>query len=361
MSEDTAQPEFRLHFEGEATRGHRVPAAALVKVVQALQKSIQWLAFAYEGQGESPGQRQRLRLSYEMERKYAVTFGLPEDGGYVLPYRIGDTAHQLIPPDDVKTVTHKYETVLQAVQVGDLLTFRREVTDANIRRKFTEELNAMQPPARTGLVVSIEDVRRRKILDGNTVSGKLLPLLVESPQRFIQPLIQPRVITGRLDALDFEARTLRLKLPTARILSATYGDYSEPILLENARGWIQVRGEVTLNEDGTPYALHNISDIIEVDTSPIVVASLRFDQQSLPASQPLEFAVTFDPAEGTYTATGPFHVVVSAETRAELEATLDEELALLWEEYAVSEEPMSEDAIILRDQLVEAFGRNDAT
>jgi hypothetical protein len=354
MPEEAARPEFRLHFEGEATRGHRVPAAALVKVVQALQRSIQLLAFAYEGEG--PWQKQRLRASHEMERKYAVIFGLPEDGGYVLPYRIGSPAEELFETGDINLVTQKYEAVLQAVQSGDQLAFRRTVTDANIRRRLINEFKAMQPSPRTGLIVSIEDSRKQKILDGRTVSEKLAPLLAEPAAR---PIL-PRIVTGRLDALEFQTRTLRLKLPTERILSGTYGDDFEPILLENPREWIQVRGEVTLNEDGSLHALDNITEIIEVDDSAITVAALKFGQRIYPAIRPLEFAVTFDPLEGVYTATGDFHMMVSAETRAELEAAVDDALAFLWNEYTLSEEPLSEDAVLLRDQLIEVFGRADA-
>jgi hypothetical protein len=35
-------------------------------------------------------------------------------------------------------------------------------------------------------------------------------------------------------------------------------------------------------------------------------------------------------------------------------------LAFLWSEYGASEEPLSEDAVLLRDQLIEVFGRADA-
>jgi hypothetical protein len=357
MPEDVAQPEFRLHFEGEATQGHQVPAAALVKVVQALQRSIQLLAFAYEGQGEGQGPKQRLRASHEIERKYAVIFSLPEEGGYALPYRIGGTAEELFTGDDVKIVAQKFQTTLRAVQAGDPLAFRRAVTDANIRRKLINELKAMQPPPRTGLIVSIEDARRQKILDGRTVvSENLISLLAEPAAR----TVLPRLVTGRLDALEFQTRTLRLRLPTERVVTGTYSDDFEPILRENPREWIQVRGEVTLNEDGTIHALDNITEILEVDDSPIIVAALSFDNRIISAVHPIKFDVTFDPLGGDYTATGDFHMMVSAETRVELEAAVDDALAFLWNEYVVSDDPLSEDARLLRDQLVEVFGRADA-
>jgi hypothetical protein len=171
-----------------------------------------------------------------------------------------------------------------------------------------------------------------------------------------EQFIQPRLVTGRLDALDFQARSLRLKLPNERVLSGTYGDDVEPILLEHPREWIQVRGEATLAEDGTLRALDNITEIIEVDVSPIAVIALNFDQRRYLAARPLEFYVSFDPMEGIYAVTGDFHMMVSAETRAELKVALDDALAFLWREYVMSDpQTLSGDALLLREQLKSAF------
>jgi hypothetical protein len=69
-------PEFHLHFEGEnaLVRAHKVPATALIQAVQALQRVVHLLAVNYEG-GEI---KQRLRVSRQMERKYAVVCGVPQ-------------------------------------------------------------------------------------------------------------------------------------------------------------------------------------------------------------------------------------------------------------------------------------------
>jgi hypothetical protein len=174
-----------------------------------------------------------------------------------------------------------------------------------------------------------------------------------------EELIEPRLVTGRLDALDFQARTLRLKLPDERVLSGTYGDHFEPILLEHPREWIQVRGKATLAEDGTLLNLDDITEIIEIDESPIVVTAFRFGQRRYSAIRPLEFPVTFSPMEGIYTAAGDFHMMVSAETRPELEDAVDNALAFLWREYVVSDpQLLSGDAQSLREQLKSAFTGN---
>lgn len=353
MSTDIAPPEFHLHFEGEATRGHTIPAAALVQTIQALQRSVQLLAMAYEGQEL----KQRLRVSHNMERKYAVIFGVPKDGGYDLSYHIGDTALQLFDPQDIQQVTDQHRAVLVAVQTGNNPALRRILPSAHIRRQVVNELKKLQPRSRTGLVVSIEDYRGEKLLDGRTASEKLAPMLAEPTSA-----LHPCLVAGRLDALEFPTRTLRMRLPNGRSLSGVYGEDYEPVLLENPREWIQVRGEAVLDEDGKLKAINNITDIIEVDASPVTIDVLTVDGRTYNARKDVSFEVEFEPEDGVYTATGDFHMIVAADTRAELESSVNEALAFFWREYVdAAPDTMTADALDLRARLTAAFsGVGDA-
>jgi hypothetical protein len=94
----------------------------------------------------------------------------------------------------------------------------------------------------------------------------------------------------------------------------------------------------------------------KVDDSPIVGSSLVVDGVTRPVVRPLEFAVSFEPAEGIYTAIGDFHMMVSAETREELEAAIDAAPIFLWREYVASDpRNFSADALALREQLTRTF------
>ncbi|MGI8569053.1 MAG: hypothetical protein ACR2KT_08260 [Methylocella sp.] len=90
-----ALPVFHLHFEGEAARGHTLPAPALVQAIEALQRSIYLLAMAYQGYEL----KQRARVNYELERKYALVFSIPEEGGYDLPYKVGTAGGDCSTPE----------------------------------------------------------------------------------------------------------------------------------------------------------------------------------------------------------------------------------------------------------------------
>jgi hypothetical protein len=343
-----APPVFHLHFEGEAARGHTVPAPALVQAIEALQRSIYLLAMAYQGYEL----KQRARVNYELERKYALVFSIPEEGGYDLPYKVGTAGAGLFDAGDVARITEQHQEVLSAVQASDSQTPRRLVPSGDYRRLVVSELKKMQPPPRMGLVVSIEDYRRQKLLDGKTALERLNPLLAE-PATIA---IHPHLVTGRLDALDFQKRTLQLYLPNGRQVSATYDEDFEAILLENPRELIQVRGEVVLNEDGSLKQINNVREIIEIDTSPLTVESFIVDNAKRVAAKSFDFQVTFEADEGHYIADGPFNMLVSGETREELEDSLTDTLRLLWKEYVESDvNNFTEDAKALRQELLETF------
>lgn len=345
---ETRPPVFHLHFEGEATRGHTVPAAALVQAVQALQRSVQLIAMAYEGQEL----KQRIRVSHELERKYALIFSVPQNGGYDIPYSVGSAAVSLFDPTDIAEVAGRHERFLTAVQQHDEAALKREIPSAQYRRLVLAELKKMQPPPRTGLVVSIEDYRGGKLLDGKTATAKLTPLLADPTV----PVIHPQLVTGRLDALEFQARTLKLQLPNGRLLQGTYSDDFEPVLVEHRREFIQVRGEAVLNEDGSLKQLNNVQEILEVDESPLVVETVEGGGLKLAATVPVSFAVAFAPEDGIYVATGPFETMISAETRPELDTALTEAIVFLWREYVLADPAtLSGDALLLRQELNDAF------
>ena len=97
-----------------------------------------------------------------------------------------------------------------------------------------------------------------------------------------------------------------------------------------------------------------IGDVTE--ESPIAISSLVIDGVTRSVVRPLEFAVSFEPAEGIYIATGDFHMMVATETRFELKAAIDAALIALWHEYVAADpRNFSADALALREQLTGTF------
>ena len=349
--------QFRLHFEGPLTQGHSVPAPALVQALQQFQRVVHLLAMA-EGGREV---RQRARVTHEIEKRFPLVCGVPLEGGYALPVVLGDTAHQLFDASSVQTVATRAQNTLRAINSGDEGELRRLVPDSYFRHSVLTAFATMQPPRRSGVVVSIENYRQQKLLDGATAQARIEQLLIR-PQA--SPAATPSYVTGALIEIKFQERRLRLQLlGTGRALDANYSDDFEPVLLDHPRELIQVHGNVVFGEDGLPTSISDVDEILEVDDSAIEVRAITLGTQAVPARQPISFNVTFDQDTQHYEAVGPFDIDLCAQTRPELEGALDAELAMLWHEYAMAPAgDLTASALSLKRELLADFGESpDAT
>jgi len=351
-----ADRTLRLHFEGVLTRGHTLPAHALVKALQEFQRVVHLMAMQTEGREI----RQRARRTREIERLYSLVCKLPEEGGYAVPVEIGRAGDKLFDAQAVGVVVEAVQQVIEAAASGDEGKLLAAVPDRHYRTGVLKAFRAMQPPAHSGLVVHIEDFRRHKLLDGFSAADRLAKLLARPVS---DPVGAPAFVTGHLAKMEFQERRLRLQLlGTGRALDASYSEDFEPVLLEHPRELIQIHGNVIYDDDGRPASISDVDEILEVDDSTIVVNTVAAGNQSLKARVPLSFEVRFDPDAQSYEAEGPFDIALSAETRRELEENLDAELTMLWQEYALVDlVSLTPAAQRLRTSLLEAFEEpNDA-
>jgi hypothetical protein len=305
--------------------------------------------------------RQRARITQEIERRFRLVCGVPAAGGYALPLDLGDTSHDLLDQLDVDEVADATRDVLRAVNDADQAGIVRLIPDRGFRASVLAGFDAMQPPHRAGIVVSIEDHQKQKLLDGVTARTRIEALRVR-PQPELAP--PPSYVSGRLIEMKFQERRLRLQLlGSNKSLDASYSDDFEPVLLQHPRDLIQVHGNVVFGEDGAPASISDVDDILEVDVSAIEVGALEIEARTIRPRRPLSFPVRFDQDGKVYEATGPFDIMLGAETRPELEAQLDAELAMLWREYALAiPTALTVAAQRLREALLDAFeDMTDAT
>jgi len=350
MAGEEKPRRFRLHFEGPLTRDHTLPASALVQALEQLQRIVHLLAMAHEGREV----RQRARVTHDIERRFPLVCLVPEEGGYALPVDLGDTSHQLFDEQTVHAVAKRAREVITAVNSADGAALTLLIPDSYFRRSVLAAFSDLQPPRRSGVVVSIEDYKQQKLLDGETAQARIEQLLTRPEP---SPAATPAYVTGALIEMKFQERRLRLQLlGSGRALDATYSEDFEPILLNHPRELIQVHGNVVYAEDRSPSSISDVDEILEVDDSAIEVLSISSNDVTIQARRPLSFAVTFDETSQVYEATGLFGVLIGGLTRPELETQLDAELAMLWREYAqANPEILTNAAKELREQLLAAF------
>lgn len=350
MSDGSPSPRFALHFEGAAARLHKVPAGALVQALSGLQRSIFLLAMSLEGYEVA----QRARVSQAIERRYSVLCELSEEGGFVQPYQIGDPNYALFDANLIAEVTEKHEQVLKAIDRNDQSALRSSVPDSFYRNGVINALWKMQPPERSGLILHVESRDRIRLLDGQSALIKLRSLASARQE----PLVSPGVVTGELIELRFQERQLRLQtIPSGRTLTAAYADDFEPMLLENPRQLVQIRGNIVFDEDGeTPNAVTSVQEIVEIDISPITMERFVVGNTTYLPTRPIIFDVSFSRQDGVYYCEGPFGIITVAETRSRLEDVIDDEVKFLWSEYSLSpDDDLASSGLALKRELQDAF------
>ncbi len=340
MAREAYPKEWFLHFDGDDTQEHTLPASALVKSLQALQRSIQIVA------ASMAHAEQTKRSAREAEIRFAVILGVPENGGYTLPYSVGGPPRGLFDAAEVEDVVRRHESLLAAIDTENFNEIEREIPSLTLRKLFVKEIANMQPSPRSKVRLTIEDQSRKKVLDGGSVRKKLAPLLAE----YARSTSQRTVVSGRLDAIDFQSRTLKLRLGDNRLISGTYLDDLEANLVDNPREWIRIRGNAQLDIENQLQSLTDVSDLEEIDTSPLEVSlppELSNQNNTFSAS------VEYLPEDNLYVAAGDLNILATAETRTELEKEVQNALRYLWKAYVeIEESELSADALRLRHDIL---------
>ena len=89
---------------------------------------------------------------------------------------------------------------------------------------------------------------------------------------------------------------------------------------------------------------------------PLTLPGFAVDGVTLRARTPLRFEVSVNPVEGLYKASGPFDIVASAGSRAELEEEVVGALVGLWRDYVFcAPVGLSDEALALRRELQDSF------
>ena len=251
---------IRLHYEGVGTHDHTLPAQVLGGSLKHVQRIIYLLAKFHRGERHG----QRVRFSYDIERRFALLCQVPEAGGYALPAAIGNPSHDIsFGYDEIVQVSDLFHKVTRAVNLGDSELLRQTIPDSVYRKSLIGAYKGTQPPKRTELVFSIEDHEREKLLDGFNIADafdQLDDLSIDGDTGSA-----PAYVIGTLVRMDFEEQSLQIKLPNNHALDATYRDDFEPLLLGHPRELVQAHGNVRYDEHGVPTSLTEVDQIIEID------------------------------------------------------------------------------------------------
>jgi len=323
---------IRLHFEGPKTSGHTLPSDVLVRALENIQQIVYLLAKQERGDTL----KQRTRVNREIENTFSILCKVPENGGYAIPQEIGDTSYNFFDIKEIITVASKFHDVSEAIESNDAQKVARLIPDRSYRSAILKKYKAAQPPRRSGLVLSIEDYKNAKILGGKDVLTKIEYIEEKSKDHNLGDT--PGYLIGTLVKMDFLAKSMSIKLLSGRAIQAIYQDDFESTLLENARGEIQIHGNIQYDEKNEPSLISDVDSVTEIDLSPVVVEQFECNNSVFNITPPMTFEIDLDRESGLMSSSGDFNIDVIAETRGILEDEIEEALIMLCIEYALEDD-----------------------
>jgi hypothetical protein len=160
-------------------------------------------------------------------------------------------------------------------------------------------------------------------------------------------------VTGELIRIDFDKRTVVLRHPvTHKEIECVYVDELEETMIENRRGMIQATGRFTLDDEGYPNKLTDVTQLEPVDLSPISLKIAHWNDREFRFRQPLTLNPSLD-EDPVLT------LLAYAQTREQLLQEISEQIAFMWDAYVrSSEDGLAPDALRLRQKLLETVSEN---
>ena len=343
MASLSGERSFSIHFDGQGTDAHVLPAPVLIESIAQIQRIILLLAKLQRGEPL----RQRASFSRTLRDEFALRCHLPRAGSYAFPVEIGQQTGS-DPTPDVVEVCDMFHRVTSLVGSDDALALQEVVTDTRYLTLLTDAYRKAQPAPQSGTSLSIEDHQHRRILDGRR------PLhAFDAEWRSLPHNPTENIISGLLVGMDFHKHNVRLMRLDGKVITVGYDNDAEEPLLDHRRGWITLSGEVQYDSNGKPISVQHARDFVALGEGEIELKELSLCNVPYRAVPPLRFHVSYDDEDQLYDLEGDFEIALSANSRPALLRELHQVLSMLWVDYAQEEpERLSPKARDLRTELL---------
>jgi len=244
-----------------------------------------------------------------------------------------------------------FRNVMERVSNRNSAGLTDALPDERIRRRVLEAVKGMSPRADAKWTLALHDSTHAAfaVLDVQTIP-------------FVQNTLVPaarreasRVVTGELKNIDFIERNLTIIYPpTSKELDCLYDEALEDLLYERRLDLVQVTGRVLLDDQGSPKKIIDVSDIRDVDLSPLEISTVRHGKVSLRVALALLLEPILDDSQQLlYVENNALGITVFAPTHEALLTELNEHLAMLWQGYAQAKDDDLDDiALQLKQTLL---------
>lgn len=346
--------EALLRITGTETDGNTVPFEVLVRVLDAMQQTVYLLAAA-----QTKKLKRRFKATEAMKKRYQLRAEVPQAGSYALPLTIGLPEIPLELNDTPSSVLAQFYSVLDSIHSEDDSKLMDIIPDEGFLRRALRELLKFlpKPGERWGVGFTLGTSSELRL---DSRSTRLVERWLKEATTGDEALM---TVTGDLVRIDFDEQKVVIRYkPDGRRIECFYLPDVEEVLLSNPRELIQVTGKFSLDEESLPTKMVEVSMIEAVDLSPLTFEAVLRNGRLLVMKTPLVLSPALDAETNQYLEVGDpsLGLQVFANNREILVEEIEEQLFMLWDEYALAEpETLVEAAQQVQKALLERIEEVD--
>ena len=315
-----------LRIFGTEPGDNNVPVDVLVRMLNGLQQ----MTLIFAAVAEHQDFQYRFKPSAELRSRYTLRCGIPQPGSYVMPVSLVDSSAQgqLQPPPDILGNIRRF---IGAAATDNGRQMHELLPDSRYRERALRELRSVAPKGGDQWTASFS-------LPDQTVAS-IDARVTRVVERLLAAGAEEQTVmtvTGELVKIVFDERKLTIRYPVNnREIECSYLPEIEDDLLESRRGPIQVTGTFTLDVDGQPNRLSDVTRIEAVDLSPLTFGRIEGDGHALSATPELRLVPHLDETKQLYVVEDEaLDLSVFAYTREDLADEITAHLLFAWDTYA---------------------------
>lgn len=337
-----------IRMSGQEMENFEVPIDILVRVLAGLQQIVYLLATVQEKRSVG----QRFRVPIEMQQLYSLRASIPQPGSYTIPVLLKpEIDSQLSISANYTEIMSSLENFFSSLNSPDFNQAQAIFPDSKLRNRALRETRKFLPKADELWQLGFSTSNSRELTLTNKVINRIDNWLTQdTPEDAVM------TVTGELIRIDFDKRLVVLRYPpTHQEIECIYLEDLEDSMIENRRQMIQVTGQFTLDADGHPIKLTDVTRIEPVDLSPINIREVTGRGKKLCLIMPLLLTPELDEEtkQLLIVEESQIGLHVFAYTRDELIHEINEQMLMMWDEYVnVSVDELASDAQKLQQKLL---------
>jgi len=338
---------FLIKVGGPAIEQGHIPFLLLSQILRGIQETIYIIASA----ATEYDFRQRIRIPRELQQACELRRILERPGSYELvaavaaPKSIGDVADiGLLCKDRYLDIIDNLTTDTPAAQA----CLREILPDSTYRRRVFRSISAYCPKKGDAWNIGI----------GRNLETPLIALtedLRAAIQRHLNvAMTEERVLIGDLVHIHTDENRMGIfYAPAQRVITGSYEEEIEDFVVNKLREPIQVVGQVQLDSRGLPDKIVNITDINEIDLSPLELRAIDDGEIRIVFRAPLILQPVLDEAEQEISISClDLNIIAAGLSREEALEEFEKDFIWLWKEYVLADvDGLSSDAKAMAERL----------